>query len=80
VRVRFGGDADVASVVNHMRCHLAYARTRGYAVVEDCPLYVRGVHVERIGDSRVIDILADSHAAVRVVRLRAREESIPATR
>jgi hypothetical protein len=80
VRIRFDHSVDVASIVSHMRCHLAYARTRGYEVVADCPLYVRGVHVERVGETRVIDILADSRLAVRNVRLRAREEAVPAIR
>lgn len=77
VRVEFDRDSDVGRIVAHVRCHLAYERTRGFETPL-CPLYLRGVHVERMLDSRVVDILAADPQTVTEVRQRAREQSIPA--
>ena len=73
VRVRFAGEVNVAAVVAHMRCHLAYARARGFEI-ETCPLYVRGTRVERLLDSRVVDVLG---ADPEELRRRVRDEARP---
>jgi hypothetical protein len=76
VRLRFASEVNVGAVVAHMRCHLAYARTRGFEV-PTCPLYVKGTRVERVLDSRVVDVLGSDRAAADEIRHRAREEAKP---
>ena len=62
VRVRLDESIDMNAAVAHMRCHVAFARVRARVGMDDCPLYLRGVHVERVGNSRSVDlIVADRH-------------------
>jgi hypothetical protein len=42
-----------------MRCHLAYARARAFQGLDDCPLYLRGVTVQRAGEHAIEIIGAD---------------------
>lgn len=76
VRVRFTAAVDVAGTASLMQCHLAYARTRGYPI-DDCPLYVRGVRVERVAGQPAIDILAGDAATATRIRALARDEISP---
>jgi hypothetical protein len=77
VRVVFADKVDVAEVVAHIRCHLAYSRTRAFADVEDCPLYVRGVKVAPAG-MHAITLTADESETVQRIRRLSREEVLPA--
>ena len=78
VRVFLAGGARVEAILEHMRCHLAYARTRGFEEVADCPLYVRGVDIARGPGEGSIDIVsAGNNAKVAdEIRLRAHEEVV----
>jgi hypothetical protein len=73
VRVRFQPGVDVAAVVQHMRCHLAYARTRGFEQVPACPLYIQGVDIERTADGQGVVITGQSRGVRKEVRRRSRE-------
>ena len=75
VRVRFAPSAHVDSIVTHMRCHLAFARTRGFEDVAGCPLYVKGIEIAR-GPDRSVDIVSKDTKAVSEIRARAREEVV----
>jgi hypothetical protein len=78
VRIVFTREVPLDAIVARMQCHLAYARTRGYDTADDCPLYVRGVRIERIPGLPAIDILARDPATIEQIRSRARKEAIPA--
>jgi hypothetical protein len=63
---------DTTALVAHMRCHLAYARTRGFVGLPDCPLYLRGVRVDRAGPHSIV-ITTDDPIAADKVRADAQE-------
>jgi hypothetical protein len=77
VRVSFADRVDVGDVVAHIRCHLAYARTRAFEDVGDCPLYVRGVRVASAG-AHDIALTADERETTRNLRRLSREQALPA--
>ncbi len=67
VRMHFAPDAPADAVLARIRCHLAYARTRAYAAVSSCPLYVRGVDA-RAGAGGTIELTAADAATVQLIR------------
>jgi hypothetical protein len=73
VRVRFRPGVDAGAVVQHMRCHLAYARMRGFEQVPACALYVPGVDIEPTADGQGVEITGQNRGARREVRRRSRE-------
>jgi hypothetical protein len=77
VRVHFEGEISVAALVAHMRCHLAFARTRGYDVETPCALYVKGARVDPAPDGKAVDITADKKATVAAIRADARALATP---
>lgn len=78
VRVRFAEGAHVDAILAHMRCHQAYSRTRGFAEVTGCPLYVRGIDIVHGPEAWTIDIVSVGNDAkvTAEVRARAREEVV----
>ena len=56
VRLQLSEGVNVNAAVAHMLCHQAFARTRGSAGMDECPLYLPGVRVERIGHSRSVEL------------------------
>jgi hypothetical protein len=57
------------STVALMRCHLAYARTRGFERAPDCPLYLLGVEINPASDGRGIEVTSREHAvALEIIR------------
>jgi hypothetical protein len=77
-RVRFTPETPVGVVAGRMRCHLAYARAHGFEDAADCPLYVRGVSVERSPDGAGIDLVSDDPTVAARIRLLLREQAVPA--
>lgn len=63
LEVRFRPGAPVDDVQRRMRCHLAYARTRGYLEDAACALYFKGVRIER-PDPWIIRITAQDPRTV----------------
>lgn len=45
VRLGLSAETNAAAVADHMRCHLAYARTQGREGMDHCPLYVEGATI-----------------------------------
>ena len=43
VAIRFAGDVNVDAAADHVRCHIAFARTQGREGMPECPLYLAGV-------------------------------------
>ncbi len=76
VRARFAESVRVEAVVAHMRCHLAFARTRGFDTVADCPLYVRGIEIRRTSDPHAVEIVGRDATIASEIRSRAREEAV----
>lgn len=70
IRIGLSEGANAAAVADHMRCHLAYARTRGREGMDHCPLYVEGASVETEGGITLRTDAGD--AAVSELRRRAR--------
>lgn len=69
VRVRFADGVNVEAATAHIRCHLAFARARGYQGMDRCPLYIRGVRVlESDSDPGAVDLLADDETDVTLLR------------
>jgi hypothetical protein len=75
VRVTFAAGARVDAIVDHMRCHYAYARSHAFDARVNCPLYMPGITIRRSGDLAV-EILAPDQAHVEELRARSREEAV----
>ena len=63
-----------------MRCHYAYARTRGFEEATTCPLYLRGIDIKPAKDPLAIEITTADAAQVGELRARSREEAVYARR
>jgi hypothetical protein len=79
VLLRFEPGAQVAARAAHMRCHLAYARARGYRQNEACPLYLRGVIITTPAAGGEIGITSGDAQVIEVIRRMVREEVLPST-
>jgi hypothetical protein len=76
VRVRFQEGTRVEALFARMRCHYAFARARAFVPDVACPLYVRGIDIQRAVDPMAIDITAESRAVAREIRARSRDEAL----
>ncbi len=77
VHVTFADGANVEATVAHMRCHLAFARARGWQDAGDCPLYVRGVEIAASPDGRGVDITSGDAVVAHDIQVRSRLVSSP---
>jgi hypothetical protein len=73
VRVELRVGEDVEKLATLMRCHLAYARVRGFEAVSPCPLYTRGVDIHRVDGQNAIDVVGADGEAIAEIRARAAE-------
>lgn len=76
VRARFKDGIRIDVVVAHMRCHYAYARSRGFDTVASCPLYMRGIEINRAVDPWAVEIVSTDRKTARAIRARSREEAV----
>ena len=76
VRVRFTEGVRVDAVIAHMRCHYAYAQTRGFDGSVGCPLYVRGLEIRPALDPLAVELVAKDEGTAREIRDRSREEAV----
>jgi hypothetical protein len=74
VRIRLSHPEAAPVVLARMRCHLAFARARGFERVATCPLYLRGLRLEPGPDAGEIDLLVDDPAREAELRQLTREE------
>jgi hypothetical protein len=74
-RIRLAAGASVEETVARMRCHLAFARTRGFERAPDCPLYVRGVAIAATADGAAVEVTAADAAVAATVRRLVHAES-----
>jgi hypothetical protein len=75
VRVTFAPGTRVDAVVEHMRCHYAYARARAFDARVTCPLYMPGISIRRAG-ALAVDLAAPDEAHVAELRAGSREEAV----
>jgi hypothetical protein len=68
--------ARLPEVIAHMRCHLAYARTRGFETAPDCPLYMRGLEIRPSPDGRSIELTAKDNRVIEELRRRVHADAM----
>jgi hypothetical protein len=77
VRVELKSSVGVDSVVSSMRCHHAFAQTRGFTVeAAACPLYVRGIRIRRSIDGNAVEILGHTNDVVAEIRKHSRQQVV----
>jgi hypothetical protein len=65
IRLFLKDPSTAADTIALMKCHLAYARTRGFERAPDCPLYLRGVEIS--ADGRAVDVTSRDSAVAREI-------------
>jgi len=75
MQLRFADGVDHSSVVDHVRCHIAFAAARGTAGISHCALYVPGVRVEI--DGQDVSLVTDEDDQVPDLRRRVRLQAPP---
>jgi len=75
MELRFDEGVDFSSVVDHVRCHIAFAAARGTAGISHCALYVPGVQVEIDGQN--VSLVTDEDDHVPDLRRRVRLQAPP---
>jgi hypothetical protein len=73
VRLHLKPGSNGAELIARMRCHLAFARARGFEGLSGCPLYYRSAGVDLVGLGEVIEVRATETAAAAAIRRDARE-------
>lgn len=76
ISVTFAAGTHVDAALAHMRCHLAFARARGFGAAASCPLYVRGIDIRPGAGPLAIEIVSGDRKTVEEIRLRSREEAV----
>jgi hypothetical protein len=71
VRIWFADEAQARAMAALMRCHLAFARARGFQGAGDCPLYLRGVEIAAAGGAAV-DVSSADAAVAQKIRVQSR--------
>jgi hypothetical protein len=73
--VRFAATVPIEAVADHMRCHFAFARARGYADAPACPLHMPALDVAVEGGA--VRVTTTDAAAVATLRSRIRAHQGP---
>jgi hypothetical protein len=72
VRLHMKDTADTEMISKQMRCHLAFARARGYRDEPSCPLYFKGVSVEKVSGENSIDVTGTDGTVAAEIQKQAR--------
>ena len=72
VRLHFKPHAFADELTKLMRCHLAFSRARGYAEHVPCPLYFKGVSIERVRGEDAVDIVGADRDVTLEIQTQAR--------
>jgi hypothetical protein len=76
VRIELSEGSDREGLLALMRCHLAYAQSRGFGpVAAACPLYIRGIEIRAAGQGTGIEIIGATEGLASEIRGRSRETS-----
>lgn len=73
ISLSFREGVDVNAAIAHMRCHVAFARTRGRIGMETCPLYIPGISISRRGNSDVVELTIGDQSQLLDLKQRVRE-------
>ncbi len=73
VGLSFKEGIDVNAAIAHMRCHVAFAGTRGRIGMKSCPLYIPGIKISRGGNSNVVELLVGEQSQLVDLRQRVQE-------
>jgi len=73
IRMTFASAQDLAPVVDHIRCHIAFAAAMGNEGMDHCALYVHGASVDVEGTS--VDLITDQPGFVAELRRRVRVQA-----
>jgi len=76
VELRLAKGARVDAILAQMRCHFAYAQSRGFNDVPSCPLYMKGIDIRAAATPLAIDVVSSDARVAREVRARSREEAV----
>jgi len=77
VRATFADATRVDAVVEQMRCHFAYERTRGFDPATSCEIYMRGVDIRRAPhDPASVDITSSDPGGADELRALSREQAV----
>lgn len=63
VRMHFSSQLDLRPVVDHIRCHIAFAAAEGREGIEHCALYVHGAEVRVEGNSVILTTTVPENVA-----------------
>ena len=74
VRMHIRDGVKLQAIVDHMNCHMAYARTEGHKGMDECPLYLKGLTV-KAGDG-IVDLVTSDSGTVDELRKRAKTHAI----
>jgi len=64
--------ADTEKVVNHMRCHHAFGKARGFEDMESCPLYLKQVRIHVVQPG-VIEMTSGRSGTAAEIQRRSRD-------
>ncbi len=80
VRLILVEGADAEKVVNHMRCHHAFGKTRGFQDMDSCPLYLNQIRIRKTAPG-VIELTSGRPSTAVEIQRRSRdhvtEERVP---
>jgi len=77
VRVEFPNGVPVDPILARMRCHYSFAQAHGFSEeATACPLYMRGLRLERSPDGKSIDISVSPATMVSEIRRNVRDEVV----
>jgi hypothetical protein len=74
VRISFVDEPQARAMAALMRCHLAFARARGFRDAGDCPLYLSGIEIGQASGASV-EVSSKAPAVAREIRVRSRMTS-----
>jgi hypothetical protein len=74
VRFVLSDGAPTDAVLAHMRCHFAWARTRGFEKLPGCPIYIKGIAIKASSDGRSIEVTAGDKATIGDLQRRSHAE------
>ncbi len=75
VSVRLSSKLKRKAALAHVRCHLAYARTKGRKGMDGCPLYLEGVKAEAGDGAQEIVLRVDDERKRTELRKRTRDHA-----
>lgn len=75
VRLTFAADQEIEPVIDHIRCHIAFAQAEGTGGIDSCALYVPGTTVTV--NMNVVDLVTDEEEHVAELRRRVSVQAPP---